>query len=125
MTTHRVDGLKLDEDTYKVVKRMSEAGIGKGRAPRQSVTIAEMCSALVHTGAFRRIAANKWAKEHTPAKGKKSPAKKAAKKASRKAAPKKSAPRKARKAAKKPAPAKAPEAAPVAAPAAPAGDLLS
>lgn len=94
----------LDDETQKAVKKMAERGVGKGRGERTPVTIGEMCSALVRTGAFRRIAANKWAKAH-PAK----PAKKVAskKQASKKPAAKKSP----AKASKKPAKVSKPKAA--------------
>jgi hypothetical protein len=132
---HTVDGLKLDEETYKLVKKLAEQGRRKGRADPEHVTIAEMCSDLVHTGAFRRVAANKWAKAHP----KKATGKKTARKPAKKAKAKKAAPRKAVKkaapkaqkprAAKKErtpklAPVPTPEAA-APAPAAAANDLLS
>lgn len=120
--------IKLDDETYKVVKKLADVGRGRGRGPKEPTTIGEMASDLVHTGAFRRVAANKWARENAPA-----PKPKKAKAKAKKAAPKARKPVKA-KAAKKKAPAAkkakkpaAPKAAapsaPTAAPAAPAALL--
>jgi hypothetical protein len=106
MAVHKsIDGVKLDEETYAAVKKMADRGIGKGRGERKAVTIAEMCAALVHTGVFRRIAANKWAKAH--------PAPKAAKKPAKEKSPKKkaSAKKSVKKGSKKPARASKPKAA--------------
>lgn len=67
----------LDDETYKAVKKMAERGIRRGKGEAKPVTIGEMCASLVHTGAFRRIAANKWAKAHPAKKSTKKPARKA------------------------------------------------
>ena len=104
MSTKKIE-VHISEEDYAVVKKMAEKGIGRGRAERKPVTVAEMCAALIHTGAFRRIAANKWAKAHAGDKPKKPKA--AKKSASKKPAAKKSP----AKAAKKPAPARKPKAA--------------
>jgi hypothetical protein len=96
----------LDDETYKAVKKMAERGIRRGKGEAKPVTIGEMCASLVHTGAFRRIAANKWAKAH-PAKKTKKPARKAksAKKSPAKGSKKPARVRKPKAAKAKPAPA--------------------
>lgn len=117
---------KVSEEVYELVKKMAEKGRGRGRGEPEKVTIGEMAGDLISTGAYRRIAANKWAKANAPApKPKKAKVVKAPKAKKVKAA-KKSAPKapKAKKA-KAPKKVKAAKPAPASAAATPAVDPLS
>jgi hypothetical protein len=81
MSTKTIE-VKLSEEVHALVKKMAEHGRRKGRGEPEVVTIGEMAADLISTGVFRRIAANKWAKEHAAPKKERKP--KAAKKSSSK-----------------------------------------
>lgn len=93
----KINDVKLPEDVYKEVRKMADRGIGNGKN-RKTATLAEMAAALITTGVYRRIAANKWAKAHPPKKAapRKVKARSAKKAAPRKAKAAKKAPRKAK-----------------------------
>ncbi len=80
----------VDEETRKAVSKLVAR---RG----EKVTFSDMCSELISTGAFRRIAANKWSDEHAgkgkPRKARKVRAVKKAPKKITKKAPKKIAPK--------------------------------
>lgn len=90
--SHKVE-IRIEDDVHKLIKKMSEAG-----RHGKPCTIAEMAGDLVHTGVFRRIAANKWAKAHPSGKPSK---RKATKKVVKAKSPK--APKVGKKPSKKPA----------------------
>lgn len=87
---------QIDDETKAEVVKLTEARNARivgynERHPdekKEKMTIADMCSELITTGAFRRVAANRWADENKEPAKPRAAKKAAAPKAKKVAAPK-------------------------------------